>query len=165
MSNSIRIITIMLLLSGLSALPRNMGLATEKRDMGGWEKSGKYDRYYNVGEMDEFKGKVQKVKTVVPLPGMSPGVALEVGIGESEVALVHVCPVWFADINKIGIKKGDKVKIRGAWAEIDGKEVFMASKLKKGDRFEFKVRLTKDGTPFWTMNPEELARERVADQQ
>lgn len=163
-SNSIRIITIMLLLSGLALLNRNMGFATEKQDMGGWEKGGTYDRYYDVGEMDEFKGKVTKIKTVVPLPGMSPGVALEVGTGESEVALVHVCPVWFADIKKIGIKKGDKVKIRGAWADIDGTEVFMASKIKKGDQFEFKVRLTKDGTPFWTMSPEELARERAANQ-
>jgi hypothetical protein len=38
----------------------------------------------------------------------------------------------------------------------------MASKVKKGDHYEFKVRLTKDGTPFWTMSPEELARERKA---
>jgi hypothetical protein len=38
----------------------------------------------------------------------------------------------------------------------------MASKVKKGDSYEFKVRLTKDGTPFWTMSPEELARLRQA---
>lgn len=141
-----------------------IGFSAEKADMGGWEKDGTYDRYYDVGEMDEFKGRVQKVKTVVPLAGMSPAVALEVRLSDSEVVLVHVCPVWFADIRKIGIKKGDRVKVRGAWAEIEGTEVFMASKIKKGDQFEFKVRLTKDGTPFWTMSPEELARERAASQ-
>jgi len=37
----------------------------------------------------------------------------------------------------------------------------MASKVKRGNDFEFKVRLTKDGTPFWTMTPEQLARERT----
>jgi hypothetical protein len=35
----------------------------------------------------------------------------------------------------------------------------MASKVKQGEHFEFKVRLTKDGTPFWTMSEDELARE------
>ena len=53
------------------------------------------------------------------------------------------------------------MKVKGVWAEIDGKEVFMASKVKRGDYYEYKVRLTKDGTPFWTMSPEELARERA----
>ncbi len=28
----------------------------------------------------------------------------------------------------------------------------------KGNYFEFKVRLTKNGKPFWVMTPEELAR-------
>ena len=49
------------------------------------------------------------------------------------------------------------------WAEIDGKDVFMASKIKKGDFFDLKVRLTKNGKPFWTMDPEELARERASE--
>jgi len=40
--------------------------------------------------------------------------------------------------------------------------VFLASKLKKGESQEFKVRLTKDGTPFWTMTPEQLAKERAS---
>jgi hypothetical protein len=34
--------------------------------------------------------------------------------------------------------------------------------VKKGESQQFKVRLTKDGTPFWTMTPEQLARERAA---
>ena len=41
----------------------------------------------------------------------------------------------------------------------------MASKIKKGNYFEFKVRLTKNGKPFWTMTPEELSRERAAAQE
>ena len=163
-SHIIRIMTVILLSFGFSMTIPNIGVAAGKQDMGGWEKGGKYDRHYDVGEMDEFKGKVEKVKTIVPLPGMSPGVALEVDVGESDSVLVHICPVWFADIKKIGIRKGDKVKIKGAWAEFDGKEIFMASKIKKGEEYEFKVRLTKDGTPFWTMSPEELAREASADQ-
>jgi hypothetical protein len=36
----------------------------------------------------------------------------------------------------------------------------MASKVKKANFFEFKVRLTETGKPFWAMAPEELVREK-----
>lgn len=62
-----------------------------------------------------------------------------------------------------GDAKGDRIKLRGAWAEIDGKDVFLVSKIKKEDDWQFKVRLTSDGTPFWTMTPEELDKERNSD--
>lgn len=48
-------------------------------------------------------------------------------------------------------------------AKIDGKDVFMASKVKKGNFFEFKVRLTATGKPFWTLTPEELVREEAPE--
>jgi hypothetical protein len=153
------------LMIGLSLLILCTGYTTEKRDMGGWEKEGKYNRCYDAGDMDDFKGTVLSLKEVIPLPGMSPGVAMEIRVSRKEIVLVHLCPVWFADPKSIGVKKGEKVKVKGAWAEIDGKEVFMASKVKKGEYFEFKLRLTKDGTPFWTMSPEELKRERAQSQQ
>lgn len=95
------------------------------------------------------------------MPGMSPATILIVRDG-SEVIEVHLCPTWFAKPRDVGIKKGDRVKIKGAWAEINGKDIFMASKVKKGEIFEFKVRLTSNGKPFWTMTPEELARERAS---
>lgn len=139
----------------------NTGLVygEEKRDMGGWEKDSPYNKLYNPDEMDSFKGIVVGCKEVIPLPGMSPGVVLLVRErGGNDVISVHLGPKWF--VKQVGVKKGEKVKVKGVWAEVQGKDVFMASKVKKGDYFELKVRLTKDGTPFWTMSPEELARER-----
>jgi hypothetical protein len=130
------------------------------KDMQGWEKDGAYDKLYKASELDRLKCSVKKVTEVVPMNGMSPAVALIVDDGDGEEILVHVGPKWFLG-DAIAVKRGDKLKIRGAWAEIDGKDVFMASKIKKGDFFELKVRLTKDGTPFWTMTPEELAREQA----
>jgi hypothetical protein len=134
--------------------------AQDTAAMAGWEKDSPYNSHYNAAELDQLRGVVTDIREIVPSPGMSPAVALAVQESEGDEVLVHLCPVWFADRNAIGVKKGDKVKIRGTWAEIEGHDVFMASKVKKGDFFEFKVRLTKDGTPFWTMTPEELARER-----
>ena len=141
--------------------------AEQKPGMGGWEKGSKYNRFYDPAEMDSFKGWVKKVREIIPLPGMSPGVAIEICESKdlrSESISVHLFPTWFAEPKSIGLKRGDRVKVKGVWAEINGKDVFLASKIKKGDYFEIKVRLTKDGTPFWTMSPEELAKERAASQ-
>ena len=136
--------------------------ASEQRDMGGWELDSPYNKLYNPSEMDKFKAIVVGVKEVVPMPGMTPGVALEVRESEDEVILVHICPSWYIDKRDIGIRKGDKVKIRGVWVEIDGEDAFIASKIKKGDYFELKVRFTSSGKPFWTMDPEELAKEKAS---
>ena len=101
-------------------------------------------------------------KKIIPLKGMATEVAPLVRDENSdETVTSHLGPSPFVNPNRISLRKGDKVKVKGVWAEIDGKEVFMASKVKKGDYYEYKVRLTKDGTPFWTMSPEELARERA----
>jgi hypothetical protein len=130
------------------------------REMGGWEKEGAYNKLYKASELDKLKCWVKKVKEVVPMKGMSPGIALIADDGDGEEFVVHVGPKWYLG-KTTGITRGDKLKIRGSWAEIDGEDVFMASKIKKGDYFVLKVRLTKDGTPFWTMSPEELAREQA----
>jgi hypothetical protein len=131
------------------------------QDMGGWEKGGTYDRLYQSTELDRLKGEIEKVIEVVPLTGMAPGFAFILEDGDGEDIEVHVGPIWFLG-EALGLSRGDKVKVRGSWAEIEGREVFLAAKIKKGDFFELKVRLTKDGTPFWTLSEEELAKEQAA---
>jgi ribosomal protein L11 len=114
--------------------------------------------------LEKFRATVIKVTELMPMPGMSKGVALIVkeSADDPESITVHICPSWYMSKKEIGIKKGDRLKIRGSWAEIDGKDVFMAAKIKRGEYFELKLRLTKDGSSFWTMSPEELAREKKA---
>jgi hypothetical protein len=131
-------------------------------DMGGWGIESPYNKLYNAAELDSFRGEIVKVSEVVPMPGMAPGVALVVKESDDETVVVHVCPSWYMGVSGIGLRRGDRIKIRGAWADINGQDVFMASKIKKGDYFVLKVRLTKDGTPFWVMTPEEAAKEKDA---
>ena len=133
----------------------------EGTDIVGWEKDSTYNSHYNYKERDAIKGKVVKFKEVIPLPGMAPGTGLIFDEDGQEI-LVHLCPMAYADPQKTGIRKDVKTKIAGSWATIAGQDVFMAAKVKQGENFEYKVRLTKDGTPFWTMNPEELAKESSA---
>jgi hypothetical protein len=138
--------------------------ADEQQDMSGWGVEDPYHKHYDVNKFESFKARVVKIKKVVPMPGMSPAVALDVKY-DSKIIEVQICPTWFIRPDEIGIKKGDKIKIRGVRANINGKEVFMASKIKKGDFFQLKVRLTRDGRPFWTMIPKEITRERLREQE
>jgi len=136
--------------------------AEEKRDMQGWGENDPYNKFYDVREYEKFRAWVVGFKEEPPMEGMSPATIMIVRDG-SELIDVHVCPTWYAKPADIGIKKDDRVKIKGVWAEINGKDVSMASKIKKGEIFEFKVRLTKNGKPFWTMTSEQLAMEKEPD--
>jgi hypothetical protein len=137
------------------------GVADEEKDMQGWEADSPYNQLYDVREFEKIRVWVIRVKEVVPMPGMSPATALDVKeMLNSEPFEVQLCPTWYRKPSEVMVKKNDRVKLKGAWAEINGKDVFMASKIKKDPDHEIiKVRLTKDGTPFWTMPPEQLAAE------
>ena len=132
--------------------------AADEHGMQGWGINDPYNKYYDLTKYEKFRAWVIGFKAEAPMPGMSPGTIMVVKDGILLID-VHVCPTCFAKPGDIGVKKGDRVKIKGCRAKIDQKEVFMAAKVKKGDYFEFKVRLTKSGQPFWTMTPEELIRE------
>jgi len=141
----------------------NYASAEDKRDMQGWEIDSPYNKLYDVREYEKIRAWVVRVKEVVPMPGMSPATALDVREG-SDVFEVHLCPTWYRKPSDIRLKKNARIKIKGAWAEINGKEIFMASKIKQDPDFEvIKVRLTKDGTPFWAMDSEQLAMETKRD--
>ena len=136
-----------------------LAFAADTAEKKGWGANDPYTRLYNPKELEKIKATVVKVMEVTPTAGMSPATAMEVREGNGTI-LVHLCPAWFAKPADLGVKPGDSVTIRGAWAEINGKDVFLASKVKKGESYEVKFRLTKDGTPFWTMTPEQLAKEK-----
>lgn len=127
----------------------------------GWEQDSEYNNLYKVSELDRLKGNIQKIIDIKPMKGMAPGIGLILKDGDGDKVTVHVGPTSFLGKN-IGLKRGDRVKIRGAWAEINDEDIFMAAKIKKGDYFVLKVRLTKDGKPFWVMSPEELTKERAS---
>jgi hypothetical protein len=136
--------------------------AAEEFNMQGWGINDVYNKYYDLTKFEKIRAWVVGFKTEPPLPGMSPGTIMIVRHGRRLID-VHICPTWFAKPADVGVKKGDRVKIKGSRAEIGGKEVFMASKLKKENYFEFKVRLTSSGKPFWTMTPEELVSEKLSE--
>ncbi len=146
----------------MSSLHISSLYAGSAKDMKGWGNDDEYNKLYNPRELDKLRGTVLKFKKVTPLSGMSKATVLVLD-DDGDTINVHLCPVSFATPKDTGIKRGDRVKIKGSWAEIDGEDVFLASKVKKGEHYQFKVRLTKDGTPFWNMSAEQLAFERTQE--
>jgi hypothetical protein len=149
-------ISAFLMVAGLMAVSAG---AEEKADMGGWGPDSEYNQHYKTSERDRIKGIIADIIEVKPLPGMSPGVALVVKDSEGETVTVHLAPKWYEKAHPSRLRKGDPVKIKGVWAEIGGREIFMAAKVKWNESEEYKVRKTKDGKPFWTLEKEEHARE------
>lgn len=142
----------------LSLFFSSLTCTAQESKMAGWGMDDPYNRLYDVQEVDTVKGVIRDIKEITPLPGMAPGLGMEIEEKSGDRYLVHICPLAYKDAASIGLKKGDKIDLRGCLVEIDGKEVIMAAKIKKGEK-AVKVRLTSNGKPFWTMSPEELKKE------
>ena len=113
---------------GMCVLNLAAAYAEDSSGLRGWEKGSDYNKLYDLDEWDNLKGSVVGVKSITPLPGMSPGVALLVRDRDSdEVVTVHLGPRSFVNPNSLGFSKGEMVKVKGVWAEIKGKEIFMYS--------------------------------------
>ena len=139
--------------------------AAEERSSAGWEKGSEYNNHYRADKYTVIKGTVVQFIEITPMKSMSPGIAMILLSRDNEKVTVHLGPKWFVDLLVRGFKPGDKVKVKGAWAQIKGERFFMASKVRNAELFEVKFRKTKDGTPYWTMTPEEIINsdERLED--
>lgn len=126
----------------------------------GWELKGAYDKHYAVADMEDIKAIFVEEIEVTPMDGMHPGVGIVIYDKydpDKEQIKVHLGPKGAFKLGKLKLRKGDRLNVRGVFAEIDDEEFFMASKVKKKPLGEVKVRRTSDGKPIWTMSSEELA--------
>ncbi len=137
--------------------------AAEQQDIAGWESGSEYNRLYRVDKQVKLKGTMVEIIDLVPMQGMAPGIGMVILLRDGEKVTVHLAPKWFAKFLSYGFNKGDRVNVKGCWAEISGNKVFLASKVRNGEYFEMKFRRTRDGRPYWTLKPEEMIQERLED--
>jgi hypothetical protein len=159
MSNSFLLKHMAMLLGMYAGLLLFVSPVLAEKGLAGWEVGSEYNKLYNYKERDTLRGNVGKFVSVKPLKGMAPGTAFWLDEGGGDEILVHVGPESFATARDIGLRPGEFIKVKGAWAEIGDESVFIAAKIRREKGSAYKVRLTKDGTPFWTMDQEQLARE------
>ncbi|MFW5499930.1 MULTISPECIES: hypothetical protein [unclassified Maridesulfovibrio] len=130
----------------------------------GWEKGSEYDSLYDNTDRDVFKGTLLKIEEIEPLGGMAGGIGLLVKDKEDgEEVLVHLGPKDFVEPRIKDLRPGARVKVYGVLVEIDGEYDYMCAKLKAGEDRKYKFRLTKDGTPFWSLSPEQLKKEESTE--
>lgn len=158
-------ITVLLLTSVLmiSLQLNGTSYGAEEKDITGWEQGSAFDRLYRPDQYTKVKGTLVEIIDVVPMKGMATGVGMVILLHNGEKMTAYLAPKWFVKFLTYGFKNGDRVKVKGCWAEIKGKKVFLASKVRNGEYFEMKFRRTRDGTPYWTLTPGEMTREKLED--
>jgi hypothetical protein len=144
--------------------------AQDKANLVGWERDSDYNKLYDMETFSKIKASMVELVEVAPLPGMAlgMGVLVEViepaeGLTEGDKLVAHFGPKGHVRFLPYVSKAGDKLTLRGSLVEIDGQKVLMASKIKVNEIFEFKVRRTSDGTPYWTLTAQELIDEKMED--
>lgn len=158
LTKAIKISLALLILTLLAGFWAEQSLvAAEKQSTEGWEKSSAYQKLYKPKKYESFKGTVAKIIDVHPMAGMAPGTGILVRTKKGKEIPVHLGPKSFVDVSVIGLKAGDKVKVMGVFASLDNSKFFIASKVKKGEFVQVKLRRTSDGVPFWAMSVNELA--------
>ncbi len=131
----------------------------QSSEASGWGIDEPYNLLYEIQDVDNIEAKILEIKEITPMPGMSKGVGMIVKDNDDdETYTVHICPLSYKTTRSIGFRKGDKIKLRGSFVEIDDEDVIMAAKIKKKGK-TLKIRLTSNGKPFWAMSKEELLKE------
>jgi hypothetical protein len=131
-------------------------------DMAGWERGGEYDRLYKPEAVTTVAGKLVELKEAAPMPGMVPGPIMIIRTKAGQTVTVQSGPSAFAKLLVHTLLVGDRVKVRGAYAEPGGEKVLMAAKIRVNEVYEFKCRRTRDGVPYWSLSKDALIREKLS---
>ncbi|WP_136515496.1 DNA-binding protein [Geomonas edaphica] len=116
------------------------------RGSGGWGMNGAYQRLYDPAKVETVTGEVVKVEVVSARKGPGNGVHLQLKTDQGTIP-VHIGPAWFVERLDAKIEKGDRVEVKGARINFDGKPAIIAAEVKKGDA----VLQLRDaaGVPVW----------------
>ncbi|MCA1986093.1 MAG: hypothetical protein LDL27_06420 [Desulfovibrio sp.] len=129
----------------------------------GWEHGSPYNALYIPADREKFTAVIEKIMDITPMPGMDLGMGLIAKRDDTgEKVMVHIGPKDFVTTRPdwSAVVPGAKAKIYGVYNDLDGKEIFLLNKIVIGNKM-VKVRKTGDGRGWWTLTPEELAKEEA----
>jgi hypothetical protein len=102
---------------------------------------------YDPKTVETVSGEVIKVEKIPHRRGTSNGVHLIVKTDKEELP-VHLGPSWYLDQQAVKVGQNDKVEVKGSRVTFQGKPVFLAAEVKKGDAL-LKLR-DENGLPAWS---------------
>ncbi|MFH1264043.1 MAG: DNA-binding protein [Pseudomonadota bacterium] len=107
------------------------GRGTGWQGSGGWGPGSPYSRMYDPKTIDTIRGEVVSVDRITPLRGMHKGIHLIIKTDTGTV-VVHLGPDWYIERQDMKIELKDVVEVTGSRVAIEGKNVLIASEIKKG---------------------------------
>ena len=135
----------------ISLLGLNLSAAAESwqgwRGSSGWGMDSDYQKKYDPKKVVMICGTVVGIKKIVPIKGMSPGIALKIK-AEKEMFSVHLGPAWYIEKLDYKISAGDKLEVKGGYAFFSDGPSVVAAEIKNGKRFL--VLRDNMGTPIWS---------------
>jgi len=114
----------------------------------GWGPGTEYTKKFDPNTVSTVQGTVLSKGFFTPEKGAGPGERLRVRTDDGKTVIVHLGPRSHLESENISFQKGDKITITGSKAEIYGRNVIIATQVKKGDQT---IQLRDDqGKPVWS---------------
>jgi len=113
---------------------------------GGWGEKSAYCALFDTKTIQTFRGIVVSMNEVKPMPGMRPGLELQLKV-KTDVLTVHVGPLWYVENQDVDIHPNDTVRVKGSKISCNGQPVIAAMEIWKGDQ-ALRLRDSK-GRPLW----------------
>jgi hypothetical protein len=136
------------LLAALGLLFAPAAFAAEEAPGGPGPAAGThYKRMYDPKTVETISGEVAKVNRIAHRRGKGEGIHLILKTDKEEI-FVHLGPSRYLDKQDVKIGQNDKVEVKGSRVTFQGKPVFLAAEVKKGDAL-LKLR-DENGVPAWS---------------
>jgi sporulation protein YlmC with PRC-barrel domain len=120
---------------------------SEKSGKNGWGADSEYNRKFNAGAVQTFRGTITDMGSSEPMDGMSEAATITLRNDQGEDVVVHLGPEWFIDNQEHQFKENEQVEVTGSRIDMDGKPVILAVEVKRGsDTLRLRDR---NGRPFW----------------
>ncbi|AIE88171.1 hypothetical protein OP10G_4803 [Fimbriimonas ginsengisoli Gsoil 348] len=128
------------------------GQAVVLTGSGGYGWDSPYNKLYNRNRQVMFTGKVTGKLKAPPMTGMAEGVSLLVKTPKSGTIQVEVGPSWFVASQVAKINVGDKVRVIGSRATVNGDSVVLARQIVNTKTTRVLTLRDMNGAPYWSAN-------------
>jgi hypothetical protein len=122
------------------------------RGTGGWGNKSAYCALFDTKTIQTVRGVVVSVDSVTPMPGMRPGIELQLKTDKWLIP-IHLGPLWYLENQDIDIKPNDTVEVTGSKIFCEGQQVIAATEVRHGNK-TIKLR-DSQGKPLWVASTQE----------
>lgn len=120
------------------------------RDAGkakGWGANSPYNRMFNAGAVQTYRGTISDLSSTEPMDGMSDAATMTIKSDRGEDLVVHLGPKWFVENQENQFQDNQQVEVTGSRVDLNGKPVILAVEVKRGtDMLRLRDR---EGRPYW----------------